>query len=187
MNYLKLFENFREQPLEKEDIQNLLEGTGIIPRIIFESPIRNREEKEFYLGWVVRTENYEDWVYQSPRNYKVDIEFNTINFIWNVKPHSDILLSKLSKEWLKIKNKLDYIFKDIKKSKSKKGFRYHKEGIFIFEIDLKEDAFIVSKKSTWDLIDKENNLSYFQVKDFIWIYLESIIDYKSSKIEVVNK
>jgi hypothetical protein len=142
MNWIKLFENFqREQPLEKEDVINLLEGTGINWTDIYEYPIRNVEEKEFYLGWIVLCDNPKDWVYPSPRNYQINIYEDRIEFQWMIKPNIDIILSKLTSDWKEIKTWLLDLFKDMKKKESELSFNFYKDGNFLFQQDLKINIF----------------------------------------------
>jgi hypothetical protein len=179
MNYLKLFENFqREQPLEKEDIIDLLEGTGINYTKIYEFPIRNVEEREFYLGWIIRCKNPEEWVYQPPRNYQVNIDEDRIEFIWLVKPHIDILLSKITTEWKEIKMWLLDLLKDSEKRISEKGFVFYKEGKWLFEQDLKNEEFWVGYPNIWSIFYSKYNMGYIQVNTFVWIILEHITNYK---------
>jgi hypothetical protein len=179
MKYVKLFENFnREQPLEKEDVINLLEGTGINWTKIWEFPIRNIEEREFYLGWIVICKNPQDWVYPSPRNYKVDIGYNTIEFKWKVKPNIDILLSKIDPRWKEIKEWLMDLFKDMEKMESEDGFDFYKVDKFLFEQDLKNDKFWISYYNISSIFESKYQMDYNKIKTLMWIILEHITNYK---------
>jgi hypothetical protein len=179
MNYLKLFENFREQPLEKEDIIDLLEGTGINYTEIYEFPIRNKEEQEFYLGWVILCSNPKEWVYPSPRNYQVNIVYNRIEFQWKVKSDIDNLLSKITPQWKEIKEwLLNDLLKDMEKKKSKLGFNFYKEDKFLFEQNLRIKEFHISKKNICSILEKEYSINNNQVRTFMWIILEHITNYK---------
>jgi hypothetical protein len=178
MNYIKLFENFREQPLEKQDIINLLEGTGINYTDIYELPIRNIEEKEFYLGWIVICKNPEEWVYQPPRNYVVNIVEDRLEFQWKVKPNIDILLSKLTSDWKEIKEWLMDVFDGMEKKKSEFGFNFYKEGQWLFEQDLKNEYFWVSYYNIWSIFENEYSMNDNQAKTFMWVILEHITNYK---------
>jgi hypothetical protein len=181
MNYLKLFENFqREQPLEKEDIIDLLEGTGINYTQIYEFPIRNKEEQEFYLGWVVICENNQDWVYPSPRNYKVNISGDRIEFQWKVKPSMDFLLSKLTPQWKEIKEwLLNDLLKDMEKEEDKDGFSFYKGDKFLFEQDLKNEKFWISYKNISSIFESKYQMDYNKIKTLMWIILEHITNYKA--------
>jgi hypothetical protein len=179
MNYLKLFENFnREQPIDKRDIIDLLEGTGINYTQIYEFPIRNEEESEFYLGWVVFCENPQDWVYNTPRNYLVNIGENRIKFIWTVKPDIDTVLSKLTPDWKEIKEWLMDVFDGMEKKVSRYGFVFYKEGNFLFEQDLINEYFWVGYGNIWSIFESKYNMSYIQTQTFMWIILEHITNYK---------
>jgi hypothetical protein len=182
MNYLKLFENFREQPLEKQDIINLLEGTGINYTQIYEYPIRNGEEREFYLGWVIECENPEDWVYNTPKNYQVNILQDKLEFQWLVKSDMDFLLSKVTPKWKEIKEWLMELFKDMEKKESNEGFYFYKQNNFLFEQDLKNEYFWVCYKNIWSIFYDKYNTEYYQVKTFMWIILEHIKNYKVIEI-----
>jgi hypothetical protein len=179
MNHLKLFENFnREQPLEKKDIEDLLEGTGINYSKIYEYPIRNVEERVFYLGWVVICENPNDWVYHSPRNYQVNIGENRIEFVWTVKPNINIdtLLSKLTPDWKQIKEWLLDLFKDMKKVESDSGFKFYKEDKFLFEQDLKNEWFWISYDNIWSALNSKYQIDYNIVKILLLIILEHVFN-----------
>jgi hypothetical protein len=181
MNYLKLFENFnREQPLDKRDIIDLLEGTGINYSKIYEFPIRNDEEREFYLGWIVECENPNDWVYPSPRNYvvNIDIDEDRLEFQWKVKPHIDILLGKLTPDWKEIKGWLLDLFKDMEKIKTELGFDFYKDGKFLFQQDLKNEEFWVSYRNIWSVFYSKYSMDYNQIQTFLWVILEHITNYK---------
>jgi hypothetical protein len=180
MNWIKLFENFREQPLDKQDIIDLLEGTGINWTNIYEFPIRNVEEREFYLGWVVECENPNDWVYQSPRKYKLNIGINEdrLEFQWEVKSDMDFLLSKLTPQWKEIKMWLLDLFKDMDKKQKGTRFDFYKEGKYLFEQDLKNEKLWVDYKNIWSVFQKEYRMDYNQIQTFIWIILEHTINYK---------
>jgi hypothetical protein len=178
MNYLKLFENFREQPLEKQDIINLLEGTGINYSKIYEFPIRNKEEREFYLGWVIECKNPEEWVYQPPRNYHVNMIRYKMEFQWKVKSDMDILLSKLTPKWKEIKEWLMDLFKDMEKKKIYRGFNFYKESNFLFEQDLKNEYFWVSYNNICSIFENEYSMDFNNIQTFMWIILEHITNYK---------
>jgi hypothetical protein len=179
MNWIKLFENFnREQPLEKEDVINLLEGTGINWTKIWEFPIRNIEEREFYLGWVVECENPKEWVYNNPKNYKVNIYEDGIEFQWKVKPHIDTVLSKIHPEWKEIKEWLMDLFDGMEKKESRYGFTFWKEGKFLFEQDLKNDKFWISYGNIWSVFYSKYSMDYNQIQTFLWVILEHITNYK---------
>jgi hypothetical protein len=177
MNWIKLFENFREQTLEKEDIIDILQGTGINYSKIWEYPIRNQEDKEFYLGWIVKCRNPNDWVYPSPRNYQVNISGYRIEFQWKVKPDIDILLSKLTPDWIEIKTWLMDLFNDMEKKKSDNGFNFYKDDDFLFQHDLKNEYFWVSN-NIWSIFESKYQIEYNQTKTFFWIILEHITNYK---------
>jgi hypothetical protein len=178
MKYVKLFENFREQPLEKQDIIDLLEGTGINWINIYEFPIRNLDEKEFYLGWIVFCDNPEEWVYHSPRNYVVNIGEDRLEFKWKVKPNMDSLLSKITPKWKEIKMLLMKIFDDMEKRESSDGFDFYKEGKFLFEQDLKNEKFWISYGNISSFFEKEYSMGYNQIQTFLWVILEHITNYK---------
>jgi hypothetical protein len=168
----------REQPLERIDIEDILEGTGINYTQIYEFPVRNLKEKEFYLGWVVLCENPKDWVYNTPKNYKVNIYEDRLEFQWLVKSDMDFLLSKLTPQWREIKEWLLDLFKGMDKSKSGDGFHLYKEGKWLFEHDLKNEGFWISYTNICSIFYSKYNMSYIQTQTFIWIILEYITNYK---------
>jgi hypothetical protein len=188
MNYLKLFENFnREQSLEKQDIIDLLEGTGINYTQIYEYPIRNGEEREFYLGWVVLCDNPLDWAYTSPRNYVVNIGEDRIEFQWKVKPNIDTLLSKLTPDYKEIKEWLLDLFKDMEKKESELGFYFYKGDKFLFEQDLKNEKFWISYGNIWSFFEKEYSMHNILIQILMCIILENIINYKVVETGIVVK
>jgi hypothetical protein len=178
MKWVKLFENFREQTLEKRDIIDILQGTGINWTNIYEFPIRNIEEKEFYLGWVVLCDNPKDWIYQPPRNYGVNIGEDKIEFQWMIKSDMDFLLSKITPDWKEIKEWLMDLFDGMEKKEGGLGFYFYKNNKFLFEQDLKNEKFFVSYKNIWTILNLEYDMEYNQVQTFIWIILEHITNYK---------
>jgi hypothetical protein len=179
MNWIKLFENFnREQPLEKQDIIDLLEGTGINYSKIWEYPIRNQEDKEFYLGWIVKCRNPNDWVYPSPRNYQVNVSEDRIEFQWKAKSDMDFLLSKLTPDWKEIKGWLLDLFKDMEKIKNELGFYFYKNDKFLFQQDLKNEEFWISYYNIWSIFENEYQMDYNQIQTFMWVILEHITNYK---------
>jgi hypothetical protein len=182
MNWIKLFENFREQPLDKQDIIDLLEGTGINYTDIYEYPIRNEEEREFYLSWIVLCDNPEDWVYQPPRNYHVNIEKYILEFQWKVKPHIDTVLSKIHPEWKEIKEWLMDLFDGMEKKESELGFYFYKNDKFLFEQDLKNEWFWISYWNIWSIFYSKYEIEYNHVQTFFWIILEHITNYKAKAI-----
>jgi hypothetical protein len=178
MKWVKLFENFREQPLEKQDIIDILQGTGINYSKIWEYPIRNVEEQEFYLGWVIECSNPLDWVYQPPRNYQVNIDEDKLEFQWKVKPDIDILLSKIDPRWKEIKTWLMELFDGMEKKEVKDGFTFYKEDKFLFEQDLKNEHFLVNNYSIWSVFYPKYSMNYNKVQTFLWVILEHITNYK---------
>jgi hypothetical protein len=181
MKHLKLFENFnREQPLDKQDIIDLLEGTGINYTDIYEFPVRNIEEREFYLGWVIECDNPLDWVYHTPKNYQVNIgiDEDRLEFQWKVKSDMDFLLSKIDPRWKEIKEWLMDLFDDMEKKESEDGFDFYKESNFLFEQDLKNEYFWVSYKNIWSIFYSKYSMDYNQVQTFMWVILEHITNYK---------
>jgi hypothetical protein len=189
MNYLKLFENFqREQPLEKKDIIDLLEGTGIDWSHIYEFPIRNKEEKEFYLGWIVECENPNDWVYPSPRNYKVSIGEYRLEFIWKVKPNIDVLLSKITPKWKEIKEWLNSIFKDCIKYERNYDYKLYtkdRNQLLIERIyDDYSNLFFVSNNSIWSIMYDKWKMGFNDLESFIWIYLEYFTKDKVKEVRI---
>jgi hypothetical protein len=180
MNHLKLFENFnREQPLEKEDVQNLLEGTGINWTYIYEYPIRNIGEKEFYLGWIVLCDNPEEWVYNTPKNYQVNIFNDYLEFQWKVKSDMDLMLSKITPKWKEIKMWLLDLFNGCEKRKTNDGFNYYKDNNLLFEQDLKNQWFFISYVNLWLILIEKYSIYYIDVEAFLWIILEYWTNYKA--------
>jgi hypothetical protein len=177
MNYLKLFENFREQPLEKQDIIDLLEGTGIEWTKIYEYPFRDTEDKKFYLAWFVTCKNPEDWVYQPPRNYKVNIKENELEFICKKEVSSEALLFKISTYWKDINEFLIEIIKDVVEIDIVDSV-YFKDNKFIFKRYKFNNIIWISNKKIWSHLKDKYSMDYISIKYFLWISLEDILDIK---------
>jgi hypothetical protein len=167
--YIKLFENFqREQSLERGDIEDLLEGTGINYTKIYEFPIRY--EKEFYLGWIVLCDNPEDWVYNTPKNYQVNIYENRLEFQWLKKSDNNTLLSKITIHWLELKNWLE-MYIDNSREVDNEYFIGDKKIFYLYK-QLKDVNIKVSFSELFLFLYQQYKLNYVQVKYLIWIVFE---------------
>jgi hypothetical protein len=186
MNYLKIFENYHmEQPLEKEDIYDLFQGTGIDIYSAGKGIIR--KSNHFYLGWLIVCSNADEFYnnYNIPKNYiKVFKNSDTLHFIWNKKVDTNTLLYNISNNnWKNIKNELNSIFNKSKKVKSSEysdSLLWMKNGKILLEYDKYSDVFIVSYEEVWKKIEKFK-MTYMNNREFLWIYLEDLLGFKASK------
>jgi hypothetical protein len=183
MNWIELFENFnREQPLEKDDVINLLEGSAVNYSSISEFPIRDVELREFYLGWTIVCFNPRDWVYNPPRNYKVNFKYHTLEFIWQIKPSTDFLLYKITPNWKEVKKFIIEIIDLSKRIDLNNGFLYVKMGRTILEWDKTGNFFGFNELSIYNEMGSRFKMDYNEIKTFLWILFEDMEKIKVKKV-----
>jgi hypothetical protein len=176
MNYLKVFENFnREQPLEKEDIIDLLEGTGINYTEIFEYPIRSDDDGKFYLGWIIRCDNPLDWVYKTPRNYNIKYEYKRLELYWKNYIDSDFLLSKITTNWKSVKSFIIDKCEKLEKIKDKDKIQYKIGHLWFMTYDLKDKFLYIDYHTFCYSLKRHHGLQSDNIKTFLWIVFEDIL------------
>jgi hypothetical protein len=162
-----------DQPLDSIDIENILEGTGII--------IKNKKEmlhehnNDFYLCWVVFCDEPHLYLYDNrkPRGYEVLTYSSFITFIWLKKLTTEQKLSIITPDWEKVKKYIDSELKDAYKKEKITDSSYivYNYGESLFYVDPNDKSIYITDFELFKNTKKIINLESYDISDFIKIIL----------------